>query len=120
MENLRVKGVSQTNTIHSGELIIINEKTIGLYNGIATVFVEKDSFGLFTGLTDKNGTEIYHKDKFTINGRSGTFEVVFYRGAFGYIFADGEDNFFSFDENFANLKGKGTQLNVVEVVTNNQ
>ena len=74
---------------------------------------------LFTGLTDKNGTEIYHKDKF--KALSGDiYEVSFYRGAFGY-FPEPEMNFrkfVSFAENFANLKGKGTQLTGVEVVTN--
>lgn len=76
----------------------------------------------FTGLIDKNGKGIYCKDEFRING-GPVFEVQFKKGAFGYSVHDnsepgGDGRFVSFAENFANCKGKGNQLNAVEVVKN--
>lgn len=75
--------------------------------------------GQFTGLVDRNGKEIYHKDKITTY-QGSTFEVLFERGAFGFRKYDydlpANGLFVSFAENWANLKGKGNQLNAVEVV----
>lgn len=99
-------------------------KIIEFYETPADDYDDLDNYVVmqYTGLKDKEGTEIYEGDivaKFDFESPSFRSEVIFQNGAFGYI--PTSDDFISFSENyhFDWKNGKSQEIQVIRNIYEN-
>lgn len=97
---------------HDGKNPCISNAYIDIFYGVIP-----ETVGEFTGLTDKNGTNIFEGDIIAHFDLENKKQIIFKNGAFGYMTADGYD-FISYSENRHNFDFRDNKSDFIEVVGN--